>query len=137
MGNKAPWHLWVVGILSLLWDGSGAFTIVSAQHQAIVLKPDEAAYYAAQAPWFVALVDIGLVTAILGGLALLMRKRPATWAFAISLVLILLGDVYELSMGTSRVYANNAAAFVTALIAVIAVLQLLYARAMAKQGVLR
>ena len=136
MGRKAPWHLWLVGILSLLWDGSGAFTIVSAQHQAIALKPDEAAYYAAQSPWFVALVDIGLVTAVLGGIALLLRKRSAVWAFAISLALILLGDVYELAMGTSRVYATNAAAFVTGLIAVLAVLQWVYASRMAKRGVL-
>ena len=137
MGTKAPWHLWVVGILSLLWDGSGAFTIVSAQHDAIfAFAPDEAAYYAAQAPWFVALVDIGLATALLGGIGLLLRKRSALWAYAVSLVLILAGDAYELAIGTSRVYANDAAAFVTGLIAVIAVLQLAYANAMAKRGVL-
>lgn len=137
MGRKAPWHLWAVGILSLLWDGSGAFTIVSAQHQAVfALAPDEADYYAAQAPWFVALVDIGLVTAILGGLGLLLRKRSAVWAFAVSLVLILFGDAYELGIGTSRIYASSAAAFVTGLIAVLAALQLAYANAMAKRGVL-
>jgi hypothetical protein len=136
MGTKAPWHVWVVGIVSLLWDGSGAYTIVAAQHQAITLKPDEAAYYAAQAGWFVILVNLGLATALLGGLGLMLRKRWAAWAFAISLAAILFGDAYDLAMGTSRVYANNAAAFVTALIAVLAALQLWYAAAMAKRGVL-
>ena len=136
MGTKTPWHVWVVGILSLLWDGSGAYTIVSAQHQAIALKPDEAAYYAAQAPWFVVLVDIGLATAVLGAIALLLRKRWAVWLFAISLALILFGDCYDLAMGTSRAYANNVAAAVTLLIAVLAALQLYYANAMAKRGVL-
>ena len=53
--RKAPWHLWVVGILSLLWNASGAYTIMSAQSGAVMdMDPPEVAYYAAQAPWFVA-----------------------------------------------------------------------------------
>jgi hypothetical protein len=26
--RKMPWHIWVVGILTLLWNGSGAYTIM-------------------------------------------------------------------------------------------------------------
>ena len=25
---KTPWHLWLVGVLSLLWNGVGAFVFV-------------------------------------------------------------------------------------------------------------
>ena len=48
---KAPWHLWVVGLLSLLWNASGAYTIMSAQSGAAMdMDASEIAYYAAQPP---------------------------------------------------------------------------------------
>ena len=62
--HKAPWHLWLVGVLALLWNGSGAYTIFMAQAGRLSVSPDEAAYYAAQAAWFVVLTDAALVSAI-------------------------------------------------------------------------
>jgi hypothetical protein len=108
MGKKAPWHLWAVGILSLLWYGSGAYVIVLAQRGMWPgMEPDEAAYYAAQPGWFALLTDIGLATSILGSIALLMRKSWALSLFGVALVLILGNDAYDLAMGTSRAYANS------------------------------
>ena len=137
MGNKPPWHLWAVGIVSLLWYGSGAYVIVLAQHGMWPgMEPDETAYYAAQPGWFVTLTDIGLATSILGSIALLLRRSWALSLFAVSFVLILGNDAYDLAMGTSRAYANGAAMVVTVLIAIIAALEVIYANAMAKRGVL-
>ena len=49
---RTPWHIWVVGILALLWNASGAYTIMSAQAGRLPgLDADEAAYYAAQPNW--------------------------------------------------------------------------------------
>jgi len=48
-GRRTPWHLWVVAILTLIWNGSGAYTIMMAQAGRLPnLAADEAAYYAAQ-----------------------------------------------------------------------------------------
>lgn len=135
--RKTPWHLWVVAVLTLLWDGSGAYTIMMAQAGKLsTLTPDEAAYYAAQPSWFVIATDIALVSALLAGIALLFRSRMAVWLFALSLVLILLNNAYDLVAGTSRVIVSQGALIVTVIIAVIAVLQLLYAVAMKKRAVL-
>ena len=30
-GTRAPWHLWVVGIISLLWNAMGAFDYLMSQ----------------------------------------------------------------------------------------------------------
>lgn len=136
-GRKTPWHLWTVGILTLLWDGSGAYTILLAQAGRLPgISADEAAYYAAQPLWLVVVTDIALFGAIAAGLALLLRSRVAVWLFAISLAAIFVADVYDLAAGTSRALANTGAMIVTALIAVLAVLQLVYALAMRKRGVL-
>ena len=135
---KAPWHLWAVGVLSLLWNAAGAVTIVMAQAGKLPgIKPDEAAYYAAQPMWFVAVTDVSLLAAISGSVLLLMRKGKAVRAFALSLVAILITHAYDIAMGTSRSFANQGAMAVNIIILVIAVLVLLYASAMKKQGVLR
>lgn len=137
MGKKAPWHLWAVGIVSLLWYGSGAYVIVLAQHGMWPgMEPDEMAYYAAQPLWFVTLTDIGLAASILGSVALLLRKSWAISLFGVALVLILGDNAYDLAMGTSRAYANSGAMVTTILIAIIAALEVVYANAMAKRGVL-
>jgi len=136
--SKTPWHVWVVGVLVILWNGSGAFTIMSAQAGMLPnISADEAAYYAAQPLWLVISTDIALISAIAAGVALLLRSRAAVWLFALSLAAILLNDSYELINGTSRMFANQRALIVTCIILVLAILELVYARAMAKRGVLK
>jgi hypothetical protein len=135
---KAPWHFWVIGVIALLWYASGAYTIQMAElGQLPGLQPDEAAYYAAKPMWQSIVTGIGTYGSVLASILLLMRRRSATLVFAVALALILLIDVYELSNGTSRVYANNAAAIVTGIIAVIAAFMVWYSRAMQRRGVLR
>jgi hypothetical protein len=136
--HKTPWHVWVVGILTILWNGSAAVTIMLAQAGRMPnLEPDEAAYYAAQPVWFVISTDIALVSAIAAGIALLLRSRAAVWLFAITMIALVVNNGYELATGTSRMLVNQGALIITCVIIVIAVLQLVYARAMAKRGVLR
>ena len=135
---RTPWHVWTVAILTLLWNGSGAVTILLAQLGRLPdLTPDEAAYYAAQPLWQVITVNIATLAPVAAGIALLLRSRLAVWLFAVSLVFILFNDAYDLVMGTSRALANQVAMIVTILIAVIAILQLVYSNAMKNRGVLR
>jgi hypothetical protein len=133
-----PWHLWTVAILTLLWNGSGAVTILLAQTGGLSgISPDEAAYYAAQPFWLVFSTNIATLAPVAAGIALLMRSRVAVWLFGISLALIVANNVYELAVGVSRALANSGALIVTCIIVVIAVLQLVYANAMKTRGVLR
>ena len=135
--RKIPWHLWVVGILALLWNGSGTYTIMMAQAGKLAdLTADEAAYYAAQPIWFVAVTDIALIAAIGGAVALLLRSRIALWLFGISLAAIAVTDIYDLVAGTSRMLASTAALLVTVFIFIIALLELAYARVMRSRGIL-
>ena len=135
---KAPWHLWPVGVLALLWNAAGAYTIMTAQAGRLAgVAPDEAAYYAAQPTWFVVVTDVALIAAIAAAAALLLRSRLAVPLFSISLAAIAVTAAYDLAVGTSRMYANQAALIVTIVIWLLAVLQLLYAMAMRKRGVLR
>jgi len=135
--RKSPWHLWVVAGLTLLWNGSGAITILMAQMGRLPnISADEAAYYAAQPLWLVISTDIATVAPFAAGVMLVLHSRLAVWFFAVSLALILVNNVYELVAGTSRALVNQGAMIVTAIIVVIAILQLVYSNAMKKRGVL-
>jgi hypothetical protein len=134
---KTPWHVWLIGALTLLWNGSGAVTIMLAQAGRLPnIDADEAAYYAAQPSWFVVSTDIALVAAVAAGVALLLRHRWAVWLFALSVSAIFVNNAYELAAGASRTLVDRGAAIVTAIIVAIAILQLAYAWAMKKRAVL-
>src|SRR5262245_36081372 len=94
--RNTPWHLWAIAIVALLWNGSGAYTIMMAQAGKLAsISNDEAVYYAAQPLWFVAVTDVALLAAIAGALALLLRSRTAVWLFALSLIAIFVTNAYD------------------------------------------
>jgi hypothetical protein len=134
---KAPWHLWLVGIVSLLWYLSGATTILWAQYGSLSrLSADEVAYYAAKPLLLQVLAIAALVGGVGGAVGLLMRRKWALALLAILVIGVMAQNVIELANGTSRALANNGAMIATVFIALIAVLTWLYARVMVRKGVL-
>jgi hypothetical protein len=98
---KAPVHLWIVGLISLLWTGFGAFDYVMTQMNndwylsQMQLSDADRAYLTSQAAWAVAAWAVGVWGALLGSLLLLMRSRYAFWAYGVSLVGLLLSTLYQ------------------------------------------
>jgi len=136
--GKAPWHLWVVGALSLLWNASGAYTIMAAQSGAVMdMDPAEVAYYAAQAPWFVAVTDVALVAAVLAAAALLLRSRWAVRLFWVSLAAIAVTSAYDIAQGTALLLRDGEWLILSGLTTGLAIAQLGYAITMRRRGVLR
>ena len=71
---RAPWHLWVVGIVSVLWYAAGAYTIQMAQLGRLPhLSPDEITYYATKPVWLIAITAISTYGSALAAALLLMR----------------------------------------------------------------
>lgn len=135
--QRTPWHVWLVAAVTLLWNGSGAVTILMAQAGRLSgISADEAAYYAAQPWWLVVSTDVATLAPVAAALALLFRSRLAVSLFAVSLALIIAHDAYDLVGGTSRALANRGALIVTIIIVFIATLQLAYALAMKKRSIL-
>ena len=135
--RKTPWHLWVVGSLALLWNASGAYTIMMAQAGRLPsVGAAEAEYYAAQPLWFAVVTDVALVAAVAAAVALLLRSRSAVWLFALALLAIFTTNTYDIAAGTSRVLVDRGALVVTCVIVILAILQLVYAVAMSRRAVL-
>ncbi|MXO60280.1 hypothetical protein GRI89_12100 [Altererythrobacter salegens] len=134
---KAPWHLWAVGILSLLWYLAGAYTIFQAQYGTLPgLDADEIAYYAAKPVFLEWLSNISLLMGIAGSVSLLQRRKAARPLFMMLVVVTLAANGIEIGNGTSRALANQGAMIATIVIEVIAIFNWLHARSLERKGVL-
>jgi len=123
-----PWHVWVVAILTLLWNGSGAAVIVLAQMgNRLDMDAHEVAYYAQQPRWFVLTTALATLLPVAAGVALLMRSRFAVPMFGLSLALIGCTNAYDLAAGTSLALGDRGWQQLTAVIVVVALLQFVYA----------
>lgn len=137
--TKTPWHLWVVGLLSLLWNGFGAtdFTMTvairDAWFKAVGMMAAQAAQFDALPTWMWGAWVIGVYGAIIGSVLLLIRRRWAVQAFGLSL----LGAAASLFYHAVLAGPGGPGAVFPAVIVLIAALLLWYAWVMAKKGVLR
>ncbi|MEL7199044.1 MAG: hypothetical protein AAGL10_12085 [Pseudomonadota bacterium] len=87
--QPAPWHLWVVGIVSLLWNSGGAISYTMTHLgmlESMGMPPDQIAYYSSFPAWATAVWALGVWGCFGGSLLLLFRSRFATTLFAISIV---------------------------------------------------
>lgn len=139
--QKAPLHLWIVGILALLWNLGGAFDYAATQ---LRLDPYMSKFTAEQLEYFYALpawMDsawaVGVWGSLLGSVSLLLRKSWATWLFGAALAGLAVSTLYNFVLTNGAEIMGDFAAVFTAVIWVIALLLVFYARAMTKKGVLR
>jgi len=141
--GKTPWHLWVVGVVSLLINAFPVadFTLTNMQNE-FWLSPLTAAQrsFILGAPlWADACWALGGFGAFIGSLLLLMRSRHAVTAFILSIVGLAGSTLYQhvLQGETTRELFQNVALYVTLTIWAIMLALLFYARAMKAKGVLR
>ena len=138
---KAPWHLWVVGIVSLLWNLFGAvdFTMTNTRNAAYLAQfpPEMMQIIDAFPIWAVIAWGCGVWGALIGSFALLLRSRGAVIAFAISLAGLAVSQYYQatVDMPASMETANMKA--MTGAIWAGAIFLLWYAWRQRKTGVLR
>lgn len=145
--SKTPAHLWIVGILSLLWNCIGVIDYSMTRMR-------NTDYLSAMMPGtdpsvFLAYVDglplwmsigwaIGVWGAFLGSILLLMRSRWAVLSFGLSLVGAVLSLIYQLTRGPAPGMATEGvAAMVPYLIVLIAAGLYYYAWRQRGNGVLR
>lgn len=80
-GKSRPWHLWVVGVLGVLWNGFGCvdFTMTAMRNEAYLkpYPPEMLEYIFNQPAWSWAVWAIGVFGGLLGSLALLLRNSLA------------------------------------------------------------
>ena len=139
----APKHLWVVGILSLLWNCIGATDYVMTHTGSLAWLEmmgqgqAELDFYASLPTWAVALWAIGVWGSVAGSILLLLRSRHAASAFLLSLAGALASFIAQFTMEKPASLESGAAVIMPIVIIVLIVAQWYYSRRQVAAGVLR
>ncbi len=135
--SRAPFHLWVVGLVLLLWNGLGVALAIAAQTARLPSStPEVTAYFDSQPLWFVLLADLGPLAGLGGSLALLLESRFAARLFVAQLTIIALANAYELAVGTSLLLISPQTRSASAFLAVTILAAIAYATYLRRRGVL-
>lgn len=140
---KTPWHLWVVGGVSLLWNGYGAYDYLMTQTggeeylRSYGMTDEQISYFSTMPAWSMATWAIGVWGAVLGSVLLLLRSKWALHAFIVSFAGFLGGLVYQFLLSNAAALMGPMAAVMSTVIGVACVFFIWYAWTMSKRGVLR
>ena len=140
-GTKTPTHLWIIGVVALLWNALGAFDYVMTQtkNDAYMSKftPEQLEFFYGLPAIVVAAWAIAVWGGVLGALLLLLRKSLAVWVLLASFVAMAITSFHNFVLSDGMEAIGDPVALVfSALIFVVALVLYLYARKMQKQGVL-
>jgi hypothetical protein len=135
-----PVHLWVVGVLSLLWNAMGCFDYVATklriESYVAQLSDAQLAYLQDLPAWFTVFWALGVWGALAGSVALLLASRWAVGAFAVSLAGLIVTTAYTVLFTDGLEAMGAGGTAFSALVFAVAVALLVYARRQAARGVL-
>jgi hypothetical protein len=143
MTTRTPWRLWVVGVVSLLWNAFGCLDYTMTQLQgetwlrSMKMTDAQIAYFNAMPAWTHATWAIGVWGGLIGAILLLLRIRWALHAFVLSFAGFLGGLVYSYGLTDSAAVMGENSWIMQVVIGAGCVFFIWYAWTMGKRGVLR
>lgn len=139
--GKTPVHLWIVGVLALLWNAVGAFDYAATQFRFEAymgqFTPEQLDYFYGIPAWAVAAWAVAVWFAVFGSLALLLRRRAAYTLFLVSLAAMVTSTVHSFVLSEGAAIMGSEGVVFSGLIVVIGVLLPWYSKIMADRDVLR
>lgn len=144
---RTPAHLWIVGVLALLWNGFGCYDYLMTRMRNTdylasmmpTVDPDATLAWVDAFPvWAQFGWGLGVWAGLVGALLLLVRSRWAVLALGLSLVGAILGLGYQIVAAPTLPGAEGAMfEVIPFVIILVAIALFLYARAMRQKAVLR
>jgi hypothetical protein len=137
--TKTPLHLWIVGIVALLWNLFGAmdYVMTETKNEAYMSKftPEQLEFFYGFPAWLVAFWAIAVWGGVLGAVLLLMRKKLAVPVLLASFVCMVVVAIHNYGFAGGVDILGGFGLFFSAVIFVISLVLVIYARTMAKKGV--
>lgn len=139
---KTPWHLWLVGVIALLFNSIGVFDFVMSMAQGATyqasagMTPDQIAHYQQMPGWMTAVWAVGVFGAFGASILLLLRRRQALPVFIVSLAAFLVSLLYTYVLTNGGAVMGPQMAITSAVIAGLLVFFAWYSRFMALRGAL-
>ena len=141
-GARTPWHLWVVGVVGVLWNAFGCidYTMTNIQGdvwlRSMGMTAEQIASFNAMPAWMTAVWAVGVWGAMLGTVLLLLKNKLAFPVFVVSLIAYVLSLVYTYALSDTAATLEGTW-IMQAVIFVGCVFFVWYSRMMAKRGLLR
>ena len=138
--SRTPIHLWIVGVLALLWNLMGVFDYLATQLELDFymsqFTADQLAFFYGFPKWAVAGWAFGVWGAFVGSIGLLMRRKWSVWAFAVSLVGMVISFTYTFGLSNGAEMMGTGEMIFTVVIWAVSIFLLVYSWKQAKNGVL-
>ena len=140
---KTPWHLWLVGVIAVLFNAIGVFDYVMSMTQGATymasagMTPDQIAHYLEMPIWMRVVWTVGVWGAMLGSVLILLRNKLAAPVFAVSLAAFLLSLIYTYVLTNGAEIMGSQMAITSVVIALLLAFFIWYSWLMTKRGVLR
>lgn len=135
-----PKHLWIVGIITLLWNMMGAYDYLMTQteNEAYMSKfePAQLEYFYGFPMWVEVFWALAVWGAVLGSILLLVRKCLALPVLVVSLVSMVITAVYNFGLSEGMEIMGTGGFIFTIAIFLVALGLVYYAWMMKKQDVL-
>lgn len=135
-----PKHLWIIGVITLLWNLVGAYDYLMTQteNEAYMSQFDEAQleYFYGFPMWVEVFWALAVWGSVAGSVLLLMRKRLAVPVFLVSFVSMVITAVYNFGLSSGMDVMGTGGLVFSIVIFIVALGLWLYARAMAQRDVL-
>lgn len=135
-----PKHLWIVGVLALLWNCMGAFDYLATQLQMesymSAFTEEQLDYFYGFPAWAVSGWAIAIWIGLAGTVGLLLRRKWSVIAFSISLAGLAVSSIYTLLLTNGLEIMGSSATIMTTIIWAVSIFLVWYSRQQAKAGVL-
>ena len=137
---STPKHLWIIGIITLLWNLMGAFDYLMTQTEnesyMAQFEPAQLEYFYGFPTWLVVFWALAVWCSVLGSVLLLLRKRLAVPAFVVSLASMVITATYNFGFSDGREVMGSTGIVFTLVIFLVALGLWFYSRAMRMRGIL-
>jgi len=139
--DATPKHLWIIGILALLWSAMGAYDYLMSQtanaDYMAKFTPEQLEFYYGLPKWVVSAWAIGVWGGVFGSLFLLLRRGVAVYFYGASLLGMVTATVRNYFFADGMAVSGGAGEIAfSVVIFVVAVLLLVYSCRMKTRGVL-
>lgn len=140
-GAAPTFAFWVIGAIALAWNLIGLFmyyTAVSATPETLAaqLTPEQIAVLEATPAWATSANAIAVTAGVIGSILLLLRMSLAVPFFVVSLIALIVQDVYVFGMSDSLAAFGTQPLIVQGIVFLIALFLVAYSRTQRTRGVL-
>lgn len=131
--RKTPWHLWVVGVIAVLFNSIGVFDFIMSRLQGAAymasagMTAEQIAHYQQMPAWMTFVWALGVFTAFAASVLLLMRRKAAAPIFVLSLAAFLVSLFHNYVLTDGGKIMGDQMAITSGVIAVLLLLFCVYA----------